>query len=197
MSENNLILECICGEEIKCNYKNYFDKRIHITREARKDGAGTHGVDRIINVDTGEEVRTQKIAQEKGWIPSSIKKKEIKEEKKEKEENIKKELRKEIRQEIKEEMNMPTTITGGVLETKVDIHPLVYNIFVQSATMLPDQYKKDDRETFSNFILDLALFYRGATKNILPWSRVEEDSINRFRKINEENSMEKEEKKSE
>ena len=136
-----------------------------------KDDDEKHTYKKIINTDTGESVASIKKAREKGWMTSSR-------------EKAREKSQKRIERETKK-----TSIKGEVLETQTYIHPYVYELFIQSMSMF-DDYENDDQETFSRFILDLAIFYRLMTNQLLPWGDTLVESLYQKTKENEEEPRE-------
>lgn len=162
-------LKIICGT---CGYesKTWMEHMNH-----GRDDDQKHTYEKIVNTETGESVASIKKARERGWMLHSSKKGREKEQKK-------------IERETQR-----TSIKGEVLETKTYIHPYVYELFIQSMSMF-DDYENDDQETFSRFILDLAIFYRLMTNQLLPWGDTLVESLYQKTKESEEEPREEKEK---
>jgi hypothetical protein len=157
LSEPKIKFLCICGVE-----GNWLDWFKHIRTD------GEHGIAKIINEDIGESVDSQKAAQDKGWLEAGRTKGKRKSRNKV---NQKGESEKVKKEEFSKEepKRYAETITGEVLQTNVKIHPYVYESFVQVMGMMPKKYPKDDKETFSKYILHLSIFFRLVTNSMLPW----------------------------
>ncbi len=144
---------CKCGDEIPPNYM-----LPHCNMFPEKK----HGIDHYINTETGEVAANAKEAFAKGWDEKYAG------------------LQNSMPPSKFSKRSFAATTTGRVLKTEVSIHPYVYETFVQSMGFMPEAYKVDDQQTFSHFILHLALFYRSVTNSMLPWGDGLADAIRRY-----------------
>ena len=152
MSKDKVKFVCRCGVE-----GDWLDWFKHIRTD------GEHGIAKIVNEDIGESVDSQKAAQDKGWLEAGRTKGKRKSRNKVNQKDEREKVKKEEPKQYAE------TITGEVLQTNVKIHPYVYESFVQVMGMMPKKYPKDDKETFSKYILHLSIFFRLVTNSMLPW----------------------------
>ncbi len=166
----NLKVICKCGEEYEFESMDYYVSKTNHTRHSEK---GKHGIEKIINMDTGETVETEKDAINEGWILSTRDMGKYN-----------KAQQKTNRKKSGSSSANKSTIVGELLNTEVYIHPYVYENFIHCMNIWPDRYQADDAESFSQYILDMVIFFRMATDQILPWGDLLAESV--FGEVNPE-----------
>lgn len=75
---------------------------------------------------------------------------------------------------------IPTTIRARLLDMDIYIHPYLYELFRHAMYFWPEGYPEDNDQYFSRFLLQMGLWFRKSTDQLLAWQDAWDQDINSF-----------------